>query len=68
VCGVAPGAVAVEPSQQQRRAAETLLGRVGSPEDVGDAVAYLARAGFVTGTSLVVDGGTSLKSGGAAVP
>jgi len=68
VCGVAPGAVAVEPSQQQRRAAETLLGRVGSPEDVGDAVTYLARAGFVTGTSLVVDGGTSLKSGGAAVP
>ena len=68
VCGVAPGAVAVEPAQEQRRAAETLLGRVGSPEDVADAVAYLARAGFVTGTSLVVDGGTSLKSGGAAVP
>ena len=37
-------------------------------EDVADAVAYLARASFVTGTSLVVDGGTSLKSGGGAVP
>ena len=68
VCGVAPGAVAVEPAQEARRAAETLLGRIGTPQDVADAVAYLARAGFVTGTSLVVDGGTSLKSGGGAVP
>ncbi len=49
VCGVAPGPVAVEPEQEERRAAETLLGRVGSPEDVAEAVAYLAGAGFVTG-------------------
>ena len=34
VCGVAPGPVAVEPEQEERRAAETVLGRVGSPEDV----------------------------------
>jgi pteridine reductase len=68
VCGVAPGAVAVDADQEPRRAAETLLGRIGRPEDVADAVAYLARASFVTGTSLVVDGGTSLKSGGGAVP
>ena len=68
VCGVVPGAVAVEPGQEARRAAETLLGRIGRPEDVADAVAYLANASFVTGTSLVVDGGTSLKSGGASVP
>ena len=63
VCGVAPGPVAVEPGQEERRAAETLLGRVGRPEDVADAVAYLAGASFVTGTSLAVDGGTSIKSG-----
>jgi pteridine reductase len=62
VCGVAPGPVAVEPEQLERRAAETLLGRVGSPEDVADAVAYLARADFVTGTTLVVDGGRLLQS------
>jgi pteridine reductase len=62
VCGVAPGPVAVEPGQEERRAAETLLGRVGSPEDVAGAVAYLANADFVTGTSLVVDGGRLLQS------
>jgi len=57
VCGVAPGPVAVEPGQEERRAAETLLGRTGTPEDVAAAVLYLARAGFVTGSTLVVDGG-----------
>jgi pteridine reductase len=63
VCGVAPGPVAVEPEQEERRAAETLLGRVGSPEDVADAIAFLAAADFVTGTSLVVDGGRLLQTG-----
>jgi pteridine reductase len=62
VCGVAPGTVAVETEQLERRAAETLLGRIGSPADVADAVAYLARANFVTGTTLVVDGGRLLQS------
>ena len=62
VCGVAPGPVAVAPGQEERRAAETLLGRVGSPDDVADAVAFLAGAGFVTGTTLFVDGGRSLES------
>jgi pteridine reductase len=62
VCGVAPGPVAVEPGQEERRAAETLLGRVGSPEDVAEAVVYLAGAGFVTGATLVVDGGRLLQS------
>src|SRR5215468_9829711 len=62
VCGIAPGPVAVEPEQEQRRAAETLLGRVGSPEDVADAVVYLTGASFVTGTTLVVDGGRLLQS------
>jgi pteridine reductase len=57
VCGVAPGSVAVEPEQEERRAAESLLGRIGSPEDIAGAVAYLLTATFVTGTTLVVDGG-----------
>src|SRR4029077_15199699 len=68
VCGVAPGAVAVEPGQEDRRARESLLGRVGSPDDVADAVVFLAGAEFVTGTTLVVDGGRLVKSGGGAIP
>jgi pteridine reductase len=60
VCGIAPGPVAVEPGQEERRAAETLLGRIGSPEDVAAAVVFLVEAGFVTGTSIVVDGGRLL--------
>src|SRR5439155_17394820 len=60
VCGIAPGPVAIEPGQVERRARETLLGRVGTPDDVAEAVLYLARADFVTGTSLVVDGGRLL--------
>jgi pteridine reductase len=61
VCGIAPGPVAVSPEQEERRAAETLLGRIGSPDDVAEAVLYLVRASFVTGTSLVVDGGRLLR-------
>lgn len=62
VVGVAPGPVAVEEGQEERRAAETLLGRVGTPGDVADAVLYLTGADYVTGTTLVVDGGRLLKS------
>jgi pteridine reductase len=62
VCGVAPGPVAVDAGQEDRCAAETLLGRVGTPEDVAAAVAYLAAAGFVTGSTLIVDGGRLLQT------
>lgn len=68
VCGIAPGSVAVEPGQEGRRAAESLLGRIGSPEDIAEAVVFLEAAGFVTGTTLVVDGGRLLKSGGTVGP
>jgi pteridine reductase len=63
VCGIAPGPVVLEPGQEERRAAETLLGRIGSPADIAEAVVYLAGAGYVTGTTLVVDGGRLEKSG-----
>ncbi len=66
VCGIAPGAVAVEADEAERQAARTLLGRVGAPADIADAVAYLAGAGYVTGTTLVVDGGRLAKSAGPA--
>lgn len=62
VCGIAPGSVAVNPVQEERRAAETLLGRVGEPGDVASAVLYLVAARYVTGTTLVVDGGRLLQT------
>jgi pteridine reductase len=65
VCGVAPGSVAVDPGQEERRAAETALKRIGTPDDVADAVAFLASADFVTGATLVVDGGRLLQSASA---
>jgi pteridine reductase len=68
VCGIAPGTVAAEPDQIERRAAETVLGRVGSPGDIAEAVLFLARADFVTGTTLVVDGGRLLQSGRSSLP
>jgi pteridine reductase len=68
VVGVAPGPVAVESGQEARRARETVLGRVGSPADVAAAIVYLTGASFVTGTTLVVDGGRLLQTGPAAGP
>ena len=68
VCGVAPGPVEVEAGQEERRAAETLLRRVGSGNDVADAVLFLTGAEFITGSSVVVDGGTLLQSGRRETP
>ncbi len=41
------------------RDAKVPLGRIGRPEEVADLIAFLAseRAGFITGTSIIVDGG-----------
>jgi NAD(P)-dependent dehydrogenase (short-subunit alcohol dehydrogenase family) len=44
-----------------RHAERTALGRLGSPEDIVDAVVYLIEADFVTGEQLVVDGGHSAR-------
>ncbi len=62
VCGVAPGSVAVDGTEEQneRRRAESLLDRIGTPDDIADAIVYLTRASFVTGSSIFVDGGRLL--------
>ena len=64
VNAVAPGAVlppeALSEEARRSLAAAAPLARLGSPEDVVEAVLYLARAGFVTGEVLVVDGGRVL--------
>ena len=63
VNGVAPGAILwpehdADPALQDELLARTPLGRTGTPEDIAAAVHYLiAGAGYVTGTTLTVDGG-----------
>jgi NAD(P)-dependent dehydrogenase (short-subunit alcohol dehydrogenase family) len=70
VNAVAPGDIYTEASDsitddkmkaggQSKYVRVTPLGHRGSPEDIGHAVAYLVsdEAGFVTGTTLQVDGG-----------
>ena len=39
----------------------TSVGRLGKPEDIAEAVAFLAspKAGFINGESLTIDGGWS---------
>ena len=62
---VAPGFVATDMTaglaseQQQQLAAQVALGRLGSPEDIAHAVAFLAspQAGYITGETLHVNGG-----------
>ncbi|MEP6693164.1 MAG: SDR family NAD(P)-dependent oxidoreductase [Chloroflexota bacterium] len=49
------------PAYPHEEVARTPLGRLGTPEDVAAAVAFFASpsAGFITGQTLLVDGGTS---------
>lgn len=65
VNAVAPGPVLLpadwNDEQRARAARSTLLGRVGSAEAVAEAALYLARADYVTGVVLPVDGGFRLK-------
>jgi len=66
VNGVAPGAIAwpddgqFDPAERERIVATTPLGRLGSPEDIAQAVHFLACAPYVTGQILAVDGGRSI--------
>jgi pteridine reductase len=61
---IAPGAVLLPEGttadERDRLIQKAALRRLGSPEDVADAVLYLAGAGFVTGEVIRVDGGRTL--------
>jgi 3-oxoacyl-[acyl-carrier protein] reductase len=72
VNGVEPGNILTEGVQQHRSAAfiknmeEAIpLGRLGTPRDVAQAVLFLAsdEAAYITGTTIVVDGGQTLPEG-----
>jgi pteridine reductase len=64
VNAIAPGPVLPPPDYTQKQleatARRTPLGRWGTPEDVAQAVVFLAQAGYVTGAVLPVDGGERL--------
>ncbi|MFL9826983.1 SDR family oxidoreductase [Rhodoplanes sp. SY1] len=64
VNAVAPGPTLPSPRQDAdsfaRQAAAVPLGRGPSPEEIADAVLYLARARSVTGETIAVDGGQRL--------
>ncbi|MFJ9559569.1 SDR family NAD(P)-dependent oxidoreductase [Streptomyces fuscichromogenes] len=70
VNAVVPGAVDTglwvdaPPEYRAQTAARTPVGRIGEPEDIAAAVAFLGSsdAAFVTGQNLVVDGGRSISA------
>ncbi len=47
------------PATEQRMAARTMLGRIGEPEDIANAIAFLAapESGWITAQLITVDGG-----------
>jgi pteridine reductase len=66
VNAVAPGAVLLPESWTEADAARlvdtTPLRRIGSPDDVVQAVLYLVDAAYVTGETLIVDGGRHVRT------
>lgn len=71
VNGVAPAVVktkfasALYEGREQEVSAQYPLGRLGTPEDVAGAVAFLLSddAGWITGQTIVLDGGVTLTGG-----
>ena len=68
VNAVFPGPVEtpmLDDATQTRLAERALMGRIGKPMEIADAVAFLlsGHASFITGSELIVDGGQSLQIG-----
>jgi 3-oxoacyl-[acyl-carrier protein] reductase len=70
VNAIAPGPIetplmgsALTPQQKEAYARSVPLGRLGQPEDIGEAVVFLVSdaAGYITGATLPVSGGTDLR-------
>ncbi|MGP5438208.1 MULTISPECIES: pteridine reductase [Psychrobacter] len=76
VNGVAPGVnilpeadsdQALHPQQQKSIIDSIPMQRIGKPEEIAHSVLYLARASYVTGEIIAVDGGRSLTLAGGHV-
>jgi glucose 1-dehydrogenase len=73
IVNVGPGAIATpinqatlaDPEKKQALLAEIPLGRIGQPQDVAAAVAWLAsdQASYITGTTIFIDGGLLVNAG-----
>ena len=69
VNAIAPGPIetsmfdSLTPAQKDAHAEKVPVGRLGRPEDIGDIAVFLASdaAGFITGATVPVTGGTDLK-------
>jgi NAD(P)-dependent dehydrogenase (short-subunit alcohol dehydrogenase family) len=61
VNAIAPGWISDAPDLSPEDHAQHPVGRVGIPDDIADAVLYLAGAGFISGQTLTVDGGMTKK-------
>ncbi len=65
VNGIAPGTVLLPDDWSERDAAHltesTPLKREGSPEDVAGAMLFLLDADYVTGDTIIVDGGRHVR-------
>lgn len=68
VNAIAPGYIQTDmtdatttPAERAERRAELPVGRLGQPADVAAAAAYLRDAGFVTGATLDVNGGQTMR-------
>ncbi len=69
VNAIAPGfvetdmtdATTTEAEKEEKRREDIPVGRLGRPEDIGQAAAYLRDAGFVTGETLHVNGGNRMQ-------
>lgn len=66
VNAVAPGAILFQPFHTEKVRIKTIEGipkkRLGTPEDVAEAVIFLSEASYATGEILVIDGGRSIAS------
>lgn len=67
VNGVAPGAIlwpesALPEAEKSAILSQIPMGKIGSPDDIAGAIAFLISAPYITGQILAVDGGRSIAS------